>query len=313
VAEDLLYQHCWSGNTWATRSSQWRKWVGFCEQYERSIFPASEGDVLAYIVFLSLEGRVSAVSLPQYLSAVSRYHELAGVESPTKTALVRSLVQAYSRAFDASAVTRPMRVGLPAAVMRQILVLGLETPVPTLVRDAALMLFLFLFGCRASTTVSMRRSDLEVNDARATAVLVHRKGKRTQDPLVLEYDRNPAVPFGNSPLALLRRWASMRPTSDAFFALAEEVDLSATAATYAVAALMSALPPSVSTPTGCTYSSHSARIGAYNEWLALSFPTPWIMHRTGWESDGMLRVYYDPRIPVTDDSGWFFAHMRPPI
>jgi hypothetical protein len=137
---------------------------------------------MAYFGFLRLEGRVSAASLPQYLSAVSLYHELAGVESPTKTALVRSLVQAYSRAFDLGAVAHPTRVGLPAAVMRRILVLGLETPVPTLVRDAPFVLFMFLFGCRASTAVSVRGSDLEVTDARLTAVLVHRKGKRTQDP-----------------------------------------------------------------------------------------------------------------------------------
>jgi hypothetical protein len=57
--------------------------------------------------------------------------------------VVLHLVQAYSRAFDASAVTRPMRAGLPDAVMRQILVLGLSTPVPTLMRDAALILFMF--------------------------------------------------------------------------------------------------------------------------------------------------------------------------
>jgi hypothetical protein len=30
----------------------------------------------------------------------------------------------------------------------------------------------------------------------------------------------------------------------------------------------------------------------------------------GWESDDMLRVYHDPCIVVTEDSGWFFAHMR---
>jgi hypothetical protein len=137
--------------------------------------------------------------------------------------------------------------------------------------------------------VGVRGSNLEVTDVRATAVLVHRKGKRTQDPLVLDYDSNPDVDFASLPLALLRRWSSMRPTSNEFFALAEE-DLSATTATYAVASLMSALPSSVGAPTGCIYSSHSARIGAYNEWLALSFPTPWIMHRMGWESDGMLRV-----------------------
>jgi hypothetical protein len=65
VAADLLSQRCWSRNTRATRSSQWRKWVGFCEQDERSIFPAYEGDVLAYIGFLRLEGRVSEVSIPQ--------------------------------------------------------------------------------------------------------------------------------------------------------------------------------------------------------------------------------------------------------
>jgi hypothetical protein len=101
----------------------------------------------------------------------------------------------------------------------------------------------------------------------------------------------------------------MRPTSDALFTLEKEEDLSESTASHAVATLTRAL--FVTAPVGCTYSSHSARIGAYNEWLALSFPTPWILHRPGWESEGMLRVYYDPRIIVTDDSGWFFAHMRP--
>jgi hypothetical protein len=174
--------------------------------------------------------------------------------------------------------------------MRRILVLGLETPVPTLVSDAALVLFMFLFGCSASTAVSVRGCDLEVSDARLTAVLVHRKGMQTYDPMALDYDRNPAAVFASSPLALLRRWSSS-PTPDKFFAFAEEEDLSATTATHAVSALMSALSPSGGAPTGCTYSSHSARIGAYNEWLALSIPTPWIMHRMGWESEGMLREY----------------------
>jgi integrase len=181
----------------------------------------------------------------------------------------------------------------------------METLVPTLVRDDSVVMLMFVFGCRASTAVSLRDADIDITDERVTAVLVHRKGKRTLDPLVLQYDRNPMKIFAKSPLALLSRWPEMRPTSDAFFCLAEEEDLSATSATHAVAALASALSPSP--PVGCTYSSHSARISAYNEWMALSFPTPWIMHRMGWESDGMLRVYYDWRITVTDDSGWFFA------
>jgi hypothetical protein len=66
-------------------------------------------------------------------------------------------------------------------------------------------------------------------------------------------------------------------------------------------------------PLEASIRAHSARIGAYNEWVALSFSTPWIMHRMGWESAGVLRVYYDPHITVTDDSGYVFAHMRPRI
>jgi hypothetical protein len=128
---------------------------------------------------------------------------------------------------------------------------------------------------------------------------------------VLSYDRNPAVSFSASPLALLRRWADVRPTTDAFFPLAQEDNLSSTAATHAVLTMISALR--LSAPVGCTYSSNSARIGTYNEWLSLSFLTPWIMHLMGWESEGMLRVYFDPRITVTDDSGCFFGHMRPQV
>jgi hypothetical protein len=223
--------------------------------------------------------------------------------------LVRSLTRAYDRAIDLSTLPRPTRVGLPAALMRCVLALGLDTPVPTLVRDAAMVMFLFLFRCRASTAVGLLDSDLTVTDARVMVVFVHRNGKRTGDPLVLYYDRSPEANFVSSPLALLDRWSRMRPTSDAFFTVAEEEDLSASTASHAVATLISAL--SFTAPVGCTNSSHSVRIGAYNEWLALSFPTPWIMHRIGWEIEGMLRVYYDPRIIVTDDSGWIFAHMRP--
>jgi integrase len=178
-----------------------------------------------------------------------------------------------------------------------------------LVRDAALVVFMFLFGCRASTAVTLRSSDVDVSADTVTVVLVNRKGKRTQDPLVLTYERNPAIEFSASPLAVLRRWSDMRPTSDEHFALAEEEALSPQVATHAVASLLSALH--LCAPAGCVFSSHSVRIGAFNEWLSLAFPTPWIMHRMGWESMGMLQVYYDPRITVTDDSIWFFGHMRP--
>jgi hypothetical protein len=93
-------------------------------------------------------------------------------------------VRTHKRALDMNALTRPTRVGLPAPVLRPVLSLGLETPVLTIVRAAATVLVMFLFGCRAPTAVSLRESDIEVTDARVTAVLMHHKGKRAQEPLV---------------------------------------------------------------------------------------------------------------------------------
>jgi hypothetical protein len=94
-------------------------------------------------------------------------------------------VRVYDRALDVEAAYRDFRVGLPANLMRRIVTLGLTTPVVTLIRDAAFVIFMFRFGCRASTAGGVRESDVTVTSERVTAVLVHRKGKRTQDPLVV--------------------------------------------------------------------------------------------------------------------------------
>lgn len=66
----------------------------FCDEDMRSPLSADEEDILAYIGFLYLEGTVSDESLPQDISAVSRYHELHFLLPPTKTPMVRSMMNA---------------------------------------------------------------------------------------------------------------------------------------------------------------------------------------------------------------------------
>jgi hypothetical protein len=95
VAEEFLSVHCSGERTWITRASQWRTWEAFCEDDGRSSFPASEVDVLAYFGYLKMEQSITASSLPQYLSAISRYHELAGLPSPTRTPMAKALNGAY--------------------------------------------------------------------------------------------------------------------------------------------------------------------------------------------------------------------------
>lgn len=298
----------WAESTWATRTSQWNKFDLFCEEDDRVPFPADEGAVLAYIGYLRQEGRVSASSLPQYISAISRYHVLAGLESPTRTPLIAALMTAYQR-DTLPVVPAAVRIGVSATVMRRILRYGLQSAVPRLVRDAAMCVGTFLTGSRASSVGAMQLSDYGVDDAGTlTMRLVHRKARNTRDPLVLTYPLREDGLTEESPQALLAKWVALRPTSDLLWALDEENAVRSATVTQALRNLLSALD--VPTPQGCIYSSHSIRIGTYNEMRALGLPAARILHHLGWASASMQATYYDPRISVTADSEFWFGHLR---
>jgi hypothetical protein len=62
---------------------------------------------------------------------------------------------------------------------------------------------------------------------------------------------------------LLFWWSALRPTSDEFFALAEEEHLSIVPVAQALASVLSAL--GITAPAGCAYSTYSLRIGTFTE------------------------------------------------
>ena len=125
-AETLLANFIWSDNTFLSRNSQLKKWAQFCDEDMRSIIMATEGDILAYIGYLSMEGRISDTSLPQYISAVRRFHILHGVPSPTNSPLVKYMMTAYTRGYQAHVKTRLQRIGCSATDMRSVLQLGMK-------------------------------------------------------------------------------------------------------------------------------------------------------------------------------------------
>ena len=65
-------------------------------------------------------------------------------------------------------------------------------------------------------------------------------------------------------------------------------------------------------PDGCYYSSHSLRMGSFNELSLLDLPMDFIMRRLDWESEEMLRVHLDIRLTKSPQSHWFFGHLRRP-
>lgn len=276
------------------------KWLRFCDEDMRTPLPAHEGDVLAYIGFLSLEGRISDDSLPQYISAVSRYHELHFLPSPTKTPMVRSLVKAYARRLDADSTPRATRIGCPASVMADIVAAGMATGNQFDLDACAATIFAFIFQVRAVSLSRLRRRDVVLSGSVMVASIFRRKGRSVRRPLILRYANCSKWPVVN-PIALLSRWLSSHAASP------DAVMTASLSDSLAQALLL----VNATAPDGCRYSSHSPRIGGYNELLGLGFSKEWIMRRLDWESEAMLRVYLDGSIVPTDHSRWFFAHLRP--
>jgi hypothetical protein len=94
-----------------------------------------------------------------------------------------SHIQHYERSIDITDDARIVRVGLPAAVVRRILHMGLSNTALEVVRDCSLVVMLLLTRCRGSTAVRLGPSDIGLADGIGTVRLVHRKGKRTRNPL----------------------------------------------------------------------------------------------------------------------------------
>ena len=196
-AARLLSEFGWSSSTWSTRASQVAKWLHFCDEDMRCALPGTEGDVLAYIGFLSLEGRVSAESLPQYISAISRYHELHHLPSPTRSPLVHALQKAYRRAREDTTITTDIRVGCPATVMRHILRAGFAAQSDDDFECCALSIFDFVFQVRSISAAHICRSHIVFDNNGMQDSIYRRKGKSMRRPLLLRYDQCPSWPPDN--------------------------------------------------------------------------------------------------------------------
>lgn len=299
AAAALLAEHKWTAGTWTNRVSQIKRWWAFCDEDGRVALPAEEGDVLAYIGFLTLEGKVASRSAKQYVSAVSQYHIDHGFPSPTLGPMVTALLDAYGKREDRVAAPERTRTGCDAALMRTVLAHGLLATAPEDVGCCAMVIFAYVFQCRAVTVRHMTTDDCLVTPLEISAVLTHRKGKAFRRPLRLRYTANPDWSRDTSPHCLLQRWLAVRPHGSRLF------NSSLSHAMSRALTLVGASPPA-----GFYYGSHSPRIGGFNALTLLQFGPTWIMHRLDWASDAMFSTYFDSRILLTPDSEWFFAHLR---
>lgn len=232
----------------------------------RTPLPATEHYVLAFVGYLSIEGKISADSLPQYLSAISQYHELHHLQSRTKIPMVRSLVRSYSRRMDLTG-SEPIltRIGCSAGTIREVVKLGCTTNNVTQY-CCAMVVVAFVFQVRAVSMHNIRCKDMIFEEGTLEVSFYRRKGKSVRRPLILRYKNNPDWPVGN-PFWCIRRWHAFQPADGRFL-------LSLTDSLQHFLAMIR-----ITQPEHCHCSGHSPRIGGYKELLVLRFAKEWIMRR----------------------------------
>lgn len=311
-AAELVAQHAWSERTESSRQSQWKAWIEFCTEDDRQPIPVTEGSLVAFIGWLKMSRergtrQVGAASIPQYVSAVRRMHELYTGRAVPAYPFLESVTRAYGKWEEAKYPKDLVRCGVDAEKMLLIWNLGMMTPALSVLRDCAVCVFAYcLNGLRESSTMTLEANKVRVEGDTLSARLCYWKGRKASaEPLVTYHRFSPEV---SSPLDLFKRWMRSRGRHVRFFAMDGEPEA------YVKESLTRALHRCLTTlnlsaPSDGKYTSHSLRIGAHTEQVLLAIPLAVRMSRFGWgkSSEEMATLYFDRTIRTSGAPVWFFG------
>jgi site-specific recombinase XerD len=262
----------------------WQEFTLWCEQYGASPLPASPETLAAYLAHLAESLKVSTIQ--KKLSAISQAHQVAEVDNPAHSKLVRLTMKGMRNAKG----THPEQKA--AAVTSDIQAMVNALPDNLLgVRDKALLLVGFAGAFRRSELVSIDVEDLEWR-ADGLAILLKRsktdqEGEGTTKGI--QYGRN----IETCPVRALQAWleASDITSGPVFRAVnrhgkVQPGRLSDRTVARAVkrAAEAASLDPD-------RYSGHSLRAGLATSAAAAGAQERDIMRQTGHKSVQMVRRY----------------------
>ncbi|MGH2465345.1 MAG: site-specific integrase [Candidatus Limnocylindrales bacterium] len=258
----------------------------WCHAHVRAPFPATPETIADYISAQADLGR-SAATITRRLSAISQVHQMAGLESPTRSQLVR---------MTASGIRRSL--GVAPRQARPILVAELRSMIELLphdlrgLRDRALLLVGFAAGMRRSELVGLNVEDV-IEEPGGLGVTIRRsKTDQEGQGRVVGIVRGSRGPL-TDPVAAVREWRKAAGIDAG--PLFRKVDrgervgprrLSDLAVTRIVkkAATTIGIDPNL-------VSGHSLRSGLATSASAAGAPERAIMNTTGHRSTAMVRRY----------------------
>lgn len=152
----------------------WKHFSGWCEKNGRQAMPASPETVALYLTDSAAAAKVA--TLQRRLTSISQAHAARGfTDSPTKTALVRSVFQGIRREKGIA------KAGKTPALSQDIIRMVHALPADRLIglRDRALLLVGFSGAFRRSELAALTVGDVEFHDRGMTIYI--RKSKTDQE------------------------------------------------------------------------------------------------------------------------------------
>jgi site-specific recombinase XerD len=264
--------------------SDWRHFVGWCEQHQLPSLPASPETVGLYVTVLAETHKVA--TLQRRLSAISVAHQAAGHESPTKHVVVRTVMAGIRRT---KGTAQTGKAPLLTPELKQLVAALPEGKLG--LRDRALLLLGFAGAFRRSELVALDVADLQFGRDGLTVTL--RKSKTDQEGA----GQKKGIPYGSNPdtcpvravqdwitAAVLKEGPLFRPLNRHGQIKAQRLSDRAVARVVQRAAESAGLD-------AAQYAGHSLRAGLATAAAQAGVSERVIMQQTGHRSLPVLRKY----------------------
>lgn len=190
-----------------------RAWCAWCGAHALPALPARPEDVAAFVAagaYPAPPARpLAAPTLRLRLAAIGYLHWLAGLPSPTGTAVVGETMAGLERTLRREGRGPRPKLAAKIALLQEMLA-AIEDDLPGL-RDRALLLTGFAGALRRAELAAIRIADLEACEHGLRVTLPVSKGDRRGKGVVV------AVPYGSTelcPVRALQRWCTAAGISE---------------------------------------------------------------------------------------------------
>ena len=272
-------------NTLRAYRADWRDFAARCEAHALPPMPATPETVALYLSALAATGYRTS-TLQRRLSAISQAHQLAGHESPTKSAGVRTVWAGIRRTHGSAQEGKAPALTADVAAM-----IGALPTTLIGTRDRALLLLGFAGAFRRSELVALDVRDLTTT--REGLVVTLRRSKTDQEG----QGRRLGIPYGANaatcPVRALHAWlkASGIATGPLFRSVDKHGRLGAARLSDKAVALVVKRAAAAAGLDPARYAGHSLRAGLATSAAAAGISKRSIMDQTGHRSVTMVRKY----------------------